>query len=386
MKKLFTIHFMLIGFVAVLTTCTVVCDDTEANKMVKRAEELAKQGDFKGAADKYRDAEFMADQVLLKANALKRAAKYYGKGGKLYKEFECLEEILTSFPDYINFQQAVEREFEIGDAFFQGHRDSAFNWIPWVKENNKAIDVYEKALRRGPFAKNAAQCKLRLGRLYFEDDQVDKGLETFRELIKLYPDTPEEKYAYLELGNVLAQLADKGDGDGKYGEEAEQVLRKFIEKYPKDSEIPWAKDILERVRKITAKRLYHLAEYYNRNNNRKTAERYLNNVIKYYYDTPAAYDSEELLGTIDGEFKPTGKKYNEKHFIEYKIQKLPPEPEPLLVAPENSNGKWLLPIRDLGIKDNIKDETWFESEVRALSELDKKEEPEKETSKDEHHH
>lgn len=353
--------------VAVVAAAGAFCDDAAAVREAKRGAELAANGDYKAAAEAYLESEHFADDVVMKANALKNAAKYFRRSEYLYREFKAIENILISFPDHINFKKAVRREFDIGDKFFAGHRDPAFIYMPWVKETDKTIEIYSKALERGPFSKRAPEIRLRLGRLYIKNDQLDKALKTLRDVIKMYPDTPEQKFAYFELASALVQLAEQGDGDGKYAKEAQETLKTIIDKYPDDPETVWAKQTFEEARTIVAKRLFNMSKFYYRNNNRQAAERYLNEVIRDYHDTEYAENSEELLAVIDKEYKPSGKEFEEKRIIKYKMGKMPADPEKILVVPENSGGKWLLPIEDVGLGDDKKkDDDHSEETEKAI--------------------
>ena len=95
--------------------------DNEANEEYKIGVEKFKKGEYKVAGETFMDAELLADSVKLKASCVKEAARSYRKGKLLWKEFQCIEKLLTRYPSYFNFEKAIEREFEIADAFYRGH-------------------------------------------------------------------------------------------------------------------------------------------------------------------------------------------------------------------------------------------------------------------------
>lgn len=334
-----------------LITSAGLADNAEANKEFQTGLEKIKKGEYAKAAKDFQAAELFADDIAIKANALKQAVKCYQQTDLKYKEFECWEKLINAFPTHINFAQGVDREFDIGDKFFIGETDPAFEWIPWLRDTSKSQEIYEKALKHGPYAKKAPEAKLRLGRLYVDANKTEEAIKAFKEIIKMYPDTIQEKYAYLELANVLVQLSKFGDGDGRYGKEARETLEAFREKYPKDKEISWVKQAQLESNDISANRLYGIAKFYKKLDRTEPAARYLNDILKEYPDADKTDDSEQLLADIDSEYRPPLEKPDKPlKYQVYPHEQLPVEASPIIGVPENSDGKWLLPIRDTGLE------------------------------------
>jgi tetratricopeptide (TPR) repeat protein len=328
-------------------------NDAEANIAFKDGLEKYAAGDYFPAAKRFLDAELLADSPAMKADALKEAVNSYRQAKMYYKEFECVERLLNAFPSFIDFSKMVEREYEIGDEYYRGYRDPEFwalRWIPWLTGPDRAIEIYEKALKHAPFASNAPRAKLRMAVLLIETNKIDKAFEYLREIIKQYPGTIECKYAYLELGNALFQLSQKGDGDGKFNREAVEVFSAFLAAYPKEPECDFVRKCLLKSKDINAQRLLGMAKFYNRIGRSEPAERYLNDVLKQYPDSTEADKSEEMLTKIDKTYVPEGFRPEvESRIQSFRQIPIPPEDSATLVVPENSDGKWLLPIKDLGL-------------------------------------
>lgn len=331
----------------------------EAAEAFQEGLKIAGEKEYRDAAKKFLDAEHLADNYVMRAKAVKEAMLNFRKAKLYWQEFQCIEKLLNSYPDQVEYAKLVDREYELGNLFFEGHRDPAFwslRWIPWLTEKDRTLDVYLKALEHAPFSPEAPKVMLRVACMYIDDGKIDKSLSMLRNIIKNYPTSEVCKFAYLELGNALFQLAQKGDGDGKYNREAVSVLTDFIKKYPKATEVDWAQKILLKTKDIAAKRLLDLARFYQHIGRTEPAERYLSDVLKKYPDTESVDQSEELLVSIDKEFIPTGFRPELKSRLQkFQEAPIPDEPSPVMVTPRESNGKWLLPIRDLGIGEkNIK--------------------------------
>ena len=262
-KNLVLVLLVAVIFLAV----SAIADNVEANRQFQAGLKKMKAENYGGAVSRFEAAKLYADDPVLKANALKQIANCYGKQGLKYKEFNAVESLLDSYPTQIKYGDMVRRQFRLADDFFAGHRDPAFPvlaWIPWLKDKNRTIEMYEKSLANGPYAKAAPEARLRLGRLYINADLPDDAMKTLRQVVKMYPKTEASKYASLELANVLVQLSRKGDGDGAHAKEASLVLREFIKKHPKDPEIGWVKKSQVEVDNAIAQRWYDWARFYHR--------------------------------------------------------------------------------------------------------------------------
>jgi len=353
LKKLNFCRIAVFSFLLSAAFSALQANDTDANAAYQEGLEKYAAGQYYPAAKQFLAAELLADSASLKAEALKETVNSYRQAKMYYKEFECVERLLNYYPSFIDFPKMVDREYEIGDEYYHGYRDPEFwalRWVPWLTGPDRAIEIYEKALKHAPFASNAPQAKLRAAVLLIETGKVDKAMEFLREIIKQHPDSPECKYAYLELGNALFQLSQKGDGDGKYNREALEIFNAFLTKYPTAPEGDFVKKCLLKSKDINAQRLLGMAKFYQRIGRTEPAERYLNDVLKQYPDSLEADKSETMLAKIDKTYVPEGFRPEvESRNQSFKQIPIPPEASPIMVVPENSDGKWLLPIRDLGI-------------------------------------
>ena len=342
----------------------IFATDAEAEVELDKAEKALLKNSFKSAADYYMAAKLYADSPDMKLEALKKAAFAYDKANQKYKEFLCLKELVTGFSDKIDFEALVKKEFSIGNEFSRGHRDVKLSWLPWIKGKNKSVEIYETVLKQAPFANFASSLKLRLGRMYLANDKHAKALDTFRKIIKEHPNTDNAKFARFELANALVQLSAKaGDGDGAYAGEAEEILRESLKKYPESPETKWLKQAIKDTNEVRAKRIYTIAAFYQSRKNEEAALRYYNDLLARYPSSTYAKYAKKYLKKNDISFNPPP--FVEKEKIDYEITEFKPEPKVILVAPQTSGGKWLLPVEDLDL-DGSNAEIEYDSKNEAL--------------------
>ncbi|MCI7644431.1 MAG: outer membrane protein assembly factor BamD [Lentisphaeria bacterium] len=328
---------------------------SDAPRILAEADALFEKGAYNKAGEKYTQAAPFLGEAKAKSAAYQRAVESYNKGELYYEEFKAIERLLDACPSQVDYPKYVEREYEIGESFYRGHRDPAYwalRFIPWMTSDDYTVEIYEKAVERAPFAKEAGYAKLQLAeKLLLKDEREnrEKGLKILRETIKDHrSDSKIHKLALLELGNSLYVLAASGDGDGKYNREATEVFNTFLKEYPNEQESFGIKEKILLLRDIRAKRLYNLAEFYRRSGRKDSAERYLNELVKIYPDTPQAAESEVILSNLDKSYIPEAVMPEVKQrTVKYRSYSLPADDEELLITPEESKGKWLLPIYSL---------------------------------------
>lgn len=356
---------MVNAFVKII--CIIICcfgvfshvfgeDDSNNDRyrnFFDRALKAKADGSFDEAGDLAIKAEEATSDSVLKANALQEAINCYKAGGMLYKEFNCIEKMIVNYRNYTNVVNQIDRMFAIGDAYFSGEREPSFwslRWIPWLHDRDKTEEMYVRALAQGPFAKGAHLARMRLATALIESGKSLDALKHLREIVRLESNNLEYRYAYLILGEQLYFLAQKGDGDGLYNQEALEVFEKFKNKYPDASENDMVDKWILKLKDFQAKKLLDMSKFYYKGGKNEAAIRYANEVISKYSDSIYAEDAERLLVKMDKKYIPNSIMPEVKSRLQsYESYKLVDEEQPLLINPSESNKGYLLPVYDLGL-------------------------------------
>jgi outer membrane assembly lipoprotein YfiO len=338
----------------------------KAQEAFEEALAKSKANDWRGAAKKYKAAFLYADNHVVKANALKKEAEAYRNAKLYYKEFKCLKTLLENAPEQINFKETVDREYEIANLFYSGYRETPYTWMPWIKDDNHALEIYQAIQKQSPYAKYIPTLLLKLCSLYLDDGKNKKAEEAYKVIIEEHGNSTAAKTAYLDLAHLYLQLAKRGDGDGHYTTEARSILQEFIKQYPNSPETLWAKNSITQTYEIGAERLFRLAEYYNDKGNPKTAKRYIRDILVNYPETKAVVKAEGMLDSIDMPLYPAPKESPKKKVKEkskYAIKSLPQVSHEILVIPQNSENKWLRPIIEEPLLKDKKVRTEYEKKI-----------------------
>lgn len=337
-----------------IASSRAAAQDRQATKVYQKGFELYQNKEYYDAISYFKEAEFLASSAVVKANCVRAQIGAWRMCNFLYNEFLAIEKMLSLYAEYADFSELLKREYEIGTLFARGHRDPeywALRFIPWLKGPNRSSEVFAKALKRAPFAPEAAAARLHLAYLYDQEDNISKSIAQLRILIKDYPGTKEYRYALLALAESLFELAKGGDGDGSLAKEAYDVLLKFQSLYPNDSENHWVNKMITYYKDGQAKRLMAMAKFYERSGKKDVAARYLAQVLKEYPNSLSSDDAEKKLANLDKTYLVTSfnDKTNERRTFDYRVYSIPKEAKDVLIYPGDNNN-YLLPIYDLKVE------------------------------------
>ena len=339
--------------ICLLATVPLAAKDAEAVKVYEQGYKAYQARKYYDAAGLFVEAGILADSPTIKANALRGQIGAWRMCEMPYREFKAIEALLTHYPDYANFQELVEREYELGTGYYRGTREPAYwqlRWIPLLTDDNKCAEIYAAALKRAPFLSQAPAARLRLAHLLDEEGKTKASLEQYRLILKDYPESRECRYAMLALANGLLILAERGDGDGQLLAEACEVMLKFRKTYPKAPENAWVDRHLLLYQDAQGKRLLDMAQYYDQNGRTDAARRYLAQILRDYPESESAQSAEKMLMKLDATFIP-GDFVQEKgsRLPRLKTYALPEDAERILITPPGEKNHYLIPVPDLSL-------------------------------------
>ncbi len=233
------------------------------------------------------------------AEALYQKGVIHLRRSQFERAFNDFDAIRARHPGYPHFARVIEGEFAVAMAIRRGERPYLWGWIPWFKDNEKALDFFSKvqaAAPRGPLADWALFQKGEWGR---ELDKEDEAIDGYERLVYDYPDsvlTPKGYIAMAELyaGRVMGPHWDQGST-----REALNFYRDFVELFPRDPYAPKAQERVVELRETLARNRLELGKfYYERRNNGRAAAIFLNEAVNAAPDSATAREAQALLAKV----------------------------------------------------------------------------------------
>ena len=325
--------------------------DSSASEIYAQGRELYLKGEYYDAAKLFDKVRFESSNPTIRANSLIARMSSYRMCELYYREFQIIEELLERYPEYVNCNELIAREFEIGHLFSTGYREPAFwvfRWIPYLLDVDRTVEVYTAALKRAPYSKFAPAAHMDLAIHCEMEGKTKESLKELRLILERHENAPEAKYALLALADGLFALAGRGDGDSRYINESVELFKRFCRKYPEAPEVEFANNRLEQAKDKQAAKLFEIAEFYRKNGRSEVAERYLAELMSEYPDSESAPDAERTLVKISDNYLPgLPPEKIEPRLQDIRAYPMPQEPALPLISPKDKNSHFLLEVPDI---------------------------------------
>ncbi len=239
----------------------------------------------------------------LRDRALYLVAEALYQYGDRIRSFFYLDELLDEYPESPLYYQALEKQFQIADAYLNGYK-IRFMKIPMFDAKEEAVEMLYRIQQRSPGSPLAEKALLRTADSYYADTDYDLAVDAYGAYIKSYPRSPFVPRA--KLRRAYANLAQfRGlRFDATPVIDAKAQLQDVVQAYPElavEENIP---AILGRIDTTFARKLYVTADFYRRTHEPRAASYTYEYLIKNYPETPEAAKAQQALSKLGATTRP----------------------------------------------------------------------------------
>lgn len=228
--------------------------------------------------------------------------------GRYWQAYEWYERQLVEFPAGEYFEQALEKEIQIAEAFLAGRKRIALG-IFRLSAKQDGIDILQGIADHAPASPQAESALLTVGRYYCDEGKWRLAADAYEQFLTLMPRSPRAPQAELALAEALLRSYRGPSWDETPLIEAQQRYKAFAAKYPARAKRAQVGRILkEEIRSARAEKQYETGRFYVRTRKAEAAAHYFRLVIEKYSDTEWATRARAELAKINHQpAKPAGK-------------------------------------------------------------------------------
>ncbi len=268
----------------------------EAMNKAREAQEKKQRGTalelYQQISEKYPDSVFAPE-------ALFQSGKIFIERRQFEKANRCFEEILTRYPDYPKFNQVIGEKFATADKIQSGTRPYLWGWMPWFRDYNVGIRIYEQVVKSAPYDAYAPLALMNIASLSEKVGKPDVGIDALERLISNYPESMLTSDAYLFMGQIYRDLVHGPAYDQGPTRKAISFYKDFLILYPEDANAAHATENLDLMSDTYARSRLVLGDFYYRyRNNRRAALVYYNETISLAPDSKAAQEARASIDKI----------------------------------------------------------------------------------------
>jgi outer membrane protein assembly factor BamD len=196
-----------------------------------------------------------------------------------YKAYKVYQDLIEKNPGSPYFDKALQSEYEIANLFLGGVRHKIFH-MKIFPALDKAIEIYEKIVKNGPYSKVGAPSQFRIGLVYLKEKEYISAVHAFEKVLERYPNDPIAEDAQFQIGWSYKQEAGRAEYDQDTANQAINAFNDFLIRYPNSPKAATAQELLVALKQEQSRGLYQIGAFYEKGNNYKAALIYYNEVIE----------------------------------------------------------------------------------------------------------
>lgn len=268
-------------------------------RLLNDADREEAAGNLYSALSRYNEVIDLYPNTDYEAEALFGKGRIHLLRSQFERAFEDYHAILTRHPQFNRFGKAVEGQYAAAMAIRRGERPYLWGWIPWFKDDEKALDYFEKTHAAAPYGVHAEWALYERGTWAREIDKEEEAFDSYERLVYRYPDSFLTPDAYIALAELHAGRVQGAFWDQGSTRESLNFYKDFVALFPSHEYAPKAQAKVVEMRDTLARNRLELGKfYYTRRNNARAAAIFLNETISTSPDSDAAKEARELLEKI----------------------------------------------------------------------------------------
>jgi outer membrane assembly lipoprotein YfiO len=211
--------------------------------------------------------------------------------------FYYLDEVMDEYPESRLFYPALQKQFEIADAYLNGYK-RRFLGMRVLPAEDEAVEMLYRIQQRSPGSDLAEKALLRTADYYYNSAQFDFAADTYAAFVRGYPRSPSVPRARLRQAfSSLAQFRGLKFDPTPIIDARAQLLD-IAKDYPdmaRDENVP---AVIQQIDSAFAGKLLVTAEFYEHTGAPKSAVYFYRFLVDTYGDSPEAAEARKRLSAM----------------------------------------------------------------------------------------
>ena len=223
----------------------------------------------------------------------------YEQKGWDQKAFKSFQTLLEKYPKAVNYQEVLQRQYEIAGRFLAGEWFRLWNYFPLYPSMEKTAGLYEQVVKNGPYTEIGPQAQMRIGAAREKQSNYPDAVKAYELAADRYHDQPKiAAEAVFKQALAYEKMATTAEYDQNTAAQAIATFTDFMTLFPDDPRVPRAQKTIGRLHTEQARGSYEIARYYEKNRKWNGALVYYNEVLLRDPLSPCAAASRERIDQI----------------------------------------------------------------------------------------
>jgi outer membrane protein assembly factor BamD len=214
------------------------------------------------------------------------------------RAFKEYQKLIEKYPRAENYQDALQRQFEIANRFLAGQWFKLWGYVPIFPSMDKTAQMYEKMIKNAPYSDIAPQVQMNIGKAREKQREYRMAVDAYSTAADRYRDRPVAADALFKAGLTYQRQAREAEYDQSVAGKAIATMTDFIALYPDDPRAVQARQIIEELRREEARGSYTIARYYEKRGRWRGALVYYNEVLLKDRNSPYAKEAQDRIAVL----------------------------------------------------------------------------------------
>ncbi len=217
--------------------------------------------------------------------------------GDRIRAFYYFDEVMDEYPESKLFFPALERQYQIADAYLKGYKDR-FLGLPLFDRSEEAVEMLYRIQQRSPGSPLAEKALLRTADYYYSNADYDLAHDAYGAYVKNYPRSPQvPQVRFRQALSSLAQF--RGIRfDPSTVLDARSELADVAVAYPDLAKEENVAGLIQKIDETLAAKLFQRADFYHRTNDPRSAVYTYRFMLMTFPNSPLAPQARDKLARM----------------------------------------------------------------------------------------
>lgn len=226
-------------------------------------------------------------------------AESYEGMGEYYKAFQTYQKLLDAYPSYAETDTIVERQYRIGNLFFEGQKRK-FLGFEILPSGDQTIEIFKKVADNAPYGSYGEAAQYKTGECYKKLGKYVEAKEVFESAVRQYPGGEYADAARFQIALCTVKESKKSAYDQQSTDQAIAEFKEFIRTHPQSESLDEAKVMIDELLDRKAEKSFQIAEFYQSQRDLASAKTYYQEIIMQYPESSYAAMAKEKLDALYG--------------------------------------------------------------------------------------